>query len=45
MTIKLNLKHSFNNYHWKDKEELKGYINYMLSVLWELEESNTIESN
>ena len=35
MELKLDLKKSFNNYHWKDKQELKDYIDYMLNVLWE----------
>ena len=34
MKIVLDLKNSFNNYHWKDEKELKDYIDYMLSVLW-----------
>lgn len=35
MQIILNLNKSFNNYHWNNKEELKNYIIYMLSILYE----------
>jgi hypothetical protein len=37
MKIILNLNKSYNNYYWKDKEELKDYIKYMLGVLWNLQ--------
>lgn len=35
MKILLNLNKSFNNYDWKDKEELKQYIYDMLEIMWE----------
>lgn len=35
MKVVLDLKKSFNNYHWEDKEELEAYILYMKQVLWE----------
>lgn len=34
MKIILDLDHSFNNYHWEDKEELKEYIKSMKGILW-----------
>ena len=36
MKIVLDLKKSFNNYHWKNEEELKDYIKYMKNELWEM---------
>ena len=36
MKIILDLKHSFNNYHWENEEELREYIKTMRDELWEL---------
>jgi len=36
MKVILDLKKSFNNYYWKDKEELEDYIKYMKNELWEM---------
>ena len=36
MKVVLDLKKSFNNYHWIDKEELEDYIKYMKNELWEM---------
>ena len=40
MKIVLDLKKSFNHYHWEDKEELKEYIYSMLNVLWQYYQDN-----
>ena len=45
MKIVLDLKHSFSNYEWEDKEELKDFIdNYMLDTLWKFYDNNNLES-
>ena len=36
MKIELDLSKSINNYHWKDKEELKEHISNMINELWKL---------
>lgn len=37
MKIVLDLKHSFNNFNWESKEELKEYIDkHIIPVLWGL---------
>ena len=42
MKIVLDLKHSYNNYEWEDKEELKKYIEEnMLPILWNLYNKNS----
>ncbi len=41
MKVVLDLKKSFNNYHWKDKELLEDYIKYMKQVLWEFYEEES----
>lgn len=50
MKIILDLDHSFNNYHWEDKEELEEYIKIMKEQLWKyydmyftMESENMIE--
>ena len=46
MKVVLDLKKSFNNYHWKNEEELKDYIKYMKNELWEMyEETEDIMSD
>ena len=34
MKIILDLKDSYNNYHWNNEIELRDYINYMVETLW-----------
>ena len=47
MKVVLDLKKSFNNYYWKDKEELEDYIKYMKNELWEMynETEETMSEN
>ena len=47
MKIILDLKHSYNNYHWNNKEELEDYIKYMKNELWEMynETEETMSEN
>lgn len=46
MKVVLDLKKSFNNYHWKNEEELKDYIKYMKNELWEMyDETDEIMSD
>lgn len=43
MKIVLDLKHSFNNYEWNDKEELKDFVeNILKSDLWSLYNSELL---
>ena len=35
LKVVLDLDNSFNNFYWKNKEELKDYINYAKNVLWD----------
>lgn len=44
MKIELDLSKSYNNYHWKDKEELNDYIKSMKSILWECYNEYFIEN-
>ena len=45
MKITLDLKKSFNHYHWEDKEELKEYIEHTLEVLWKYYQDNIQDDN
>lgn len=47
MKIILDLKHSYNNYYWTNKEELEDYIKYAINELWEMynETEETMSEN
>lgn len=46
MKIVLDLKHSYNNYEWENKEDLKDFIdNILKSDLWELYNSNLLDTD
>ena len=43
MKVVLDLKHTYNHYHWEDKEELTNYIDNMKYQLWKFYNDNILE--